>query len=496
MVTTKKNQPARDFLENVVAQFREETECGSRYLIPAVIAAEVTPSHAFVQLEPESELESHKSIVPATQTSVSERYERIASALFAAEQVVDAIESRLNRARSRPNNLSRPFVASQTEIEQVLTELWSKLLRIEAVGIDDDFFELGGTSLQAVDLFAHISRVFGRQLPLTSLIEAPTVHRLAQLLTDTSVRDSIVLIREGGERPPLFLVHDGDGETMLYRNLAFLLNIDHAVYGLQPDSRPHVPLAQTRIPEMAAHHIAKIRSVQPHGPYLLGGMCAGGVIAYEIARQLQGDGETVAMVALLDAADIEAVPRAWRLAQQRIHSFSRVFHHEESVGFHRSLLVVLSKALPKAKNLTTYLIGQRLRNLLDEIRMRLFGFYLDRGLRLPRVLQQIPVRTAYLFAEKNYRPVGISMEIFYYSGRRVVRVMTNPTSSDMRTPCWVGASARAVKCAVTMSLAAIPACSRNRMYVCWLNICKATLIVCWQVKGGNSRQLTLARAVN
>ena len=100
-------------------------------------------------------------------------------------------------------------------------------------------------------------------------------------------QDSLVLIRDGRDRPPLFLVHDGDGETMLYRNLALRLKADHAVYGLQPYSRPDVPMAHTRIAEMAAYHIDKMRSVQPRGPYLVGGMCAGGVIAFEIALQLQ-----------------------------------------------------------------------------------------------------------------------------------------------------------------------------------------------------------------
>ena len=84
-------------------------------------------------------------------------------------------------------------------------------------------------------------------------------------------------------------------------------------------------MIHTRIAEMAAYHIDRIRSVQPHGPYLVGGMCAGGVIAFEIARQLQSQGEKVAVVALIDAADAAATPRAWRFASQRIRSFSTVF---------------------------------------------------------------------------------------------------------------------------------------------------------------------------
>ena len=195
---------------------------------------------------------------------------------------------------------------------------------------------------------------------------------------------------------------------MLYRNLAILLKRDHAVYGLQPLSYQNVPLAQTRISEMAAHHIDKIRSIQPRGPYLLGGMCAGGVIAYEIARQLQSQGETIAMVALLDAADIAATRKTWRFAQQRVQSFSTVFHDQEKlVPFYYAVITTLRRALRKAKNLITYLVGKNLKSFGDEIRMRLFRFYLDRGLQLPRALEYIPVRTVYLYAEKNYRPEGL-----------------------------------------------------------------------------------------
>ena len=259
--------------------------------------------------------------------------------------------------------MNQPFVAPRTEIEEVLAELWASLLRFEPIGIKDDFFELGGTSLLAVDLFVQIDRQFGQRLPLTALIEAPTVEQLARFVTGSESQDSLVLIREGGDRPPLFLVHDGDGEIMLYRNLAVLLERDHAVYGLQPDSRQNVPLAQSRISEMAAYHIDKIRSVQPQGPYLLGGMCAGGVIAYEIARQLQDRGETVAMVALLDAADVGASLKTWHFASQRVRSFSTAFHRKEAVGFYRSLFVLFINALRKVRNLTSYLVGQQLKNV-------------------------------------------------------------------------------------------------------------------------------------
>jgi thioesterase domain-containing protein len=135
-------------------------------------------------------------------------------------------------------------------------------------------------------------------------------------------------------------------------------------------------------------------------------MCAGGVIAFEIARQLQAQGDTVALVALLDAADVSASPKTWHVAGQRISRFSAVFRIDRSASIGRRVTRVVAESLRKAKNLSAYVVSQRIKELSDELRMRLFRSCLDRGWRLPRSLEQIPVRTVYLFAEKNYRPVG------------------------------------------------------------------------------------------
>ena len=157
---------------------------------------------------------------------------------------------------------------------------------------------------------------------------------------------------------------------------------------------------------MAAYHVDKMRSVQPRGPYLVGGMCAGGVIAFEIALQLQSAAEKVALVALIDAADVQAPFKAWRFASQRIRGLTSALHQDRAIRFDRRLLAALTKGLGKAKNLSIYLVRHQLKILRDEIRMRLFRFCLDRGWSLPRALQQIPVRTVYLFAEQNYQPKG------------------------------------------------------------------------------------------
>jgi thioesterase domain-containing protein len=217
---------------------------------------------------------------------------------------------------------------------------------------------------------------------------------------DGPERNSLVLIRKGGENPPLFLVHDGLGETMPYLSLARRLEKDQAVYGLQPCVRRNAPIVHTRTAEMAAYHIDKIRSVQPHGPYLLGGFCVGGVIAFEIARQLQRKGEKVAMVALLEVA---APSKNWPLVRQRIRRFSTVFHKNQSGRSGRSVRAAVTKSLWTAKNLSWNPIRHRLRELRDDIRMRLLRYHLDRSLRLPRLLEGIPVQTVCLFADKEYR---------------------------------------------------------------------------------------------
>ena len=320
--------------------------------------------------------------------------------------MLEAAHARSARRGVR-RELDGPLVAPRNEIESELARIWADVLRLEKVGIRDPFFDLGGTSLLAVDLFAQVEKRLGKTLPLTSLIEAPTIERLARLVAGGFDQNSLVLIRDGRNLPPLFLVHDGDGETMLYRNLALRLSDDHPVYGLQPRSLPNVPMAHTRIEEMAAYHIAKMRSVQSRGPYLVGGMCAGGVIAFEIALQLQKQGENVGLVAVIDAADVAAAPKAWRVASQRLRRFSSALANDQSVRFDRRAVTVVKKVLSKARNLTTYLVGKRLKGWRDDVRMRRFRACLDRGRDLPRSLENIPVRTVYLFAEKSYRPDGL-----------------------------------------------------------------------------------------
>ena len=332
----------------------------------------------------------------------------VPSAFVALERFPLTPSGKLDRlalpAPDAGSQLRRPHEAPQGEVEEILARIWQALLRLERVGRSDDFFELGGYSMLALDLRSRIADELGVEVSLSALIEAPTIARLAQLIAGHAPRDSMALIREGEGGPPVFLIHDGDGETLLYRNLALRLDRRHAVFGLHPRALPGVPMAHTRIEDMAAYHITKMRSVQPHGPYLLGGMCAGGVIAFEMALQLQAQGEAVGLVALLDAADPAATLKPWRGAKVRLDRMAGELRRAQTESAARRALLLAGSFTRKLRNFAAYQVGKAWRQTRDNARLRLLRAALDRGRSPPQFLGQLSATITYLYAEREYRP--------------------------------------------------------------------------------------------
>ncbi len=188
-------------------------------------------------------------------------------------------------------------------IETALAEVWQNLLGILRVHRSDNFFELGGHSLLAVRLFAEIQKRFGKQLPLATLFQAPTLEQLAAIIgRRTPPADSLLVELQGeGNQPPIFWIHslggDGGGAFFYYRQLAQLLGPDRPSYGVRS---PETPLSN--IEQMAKRYLQELRSIQPEGPYYLGGFCFGGVVAFEMARQLAARNEKIAALVLLESA--------------------------------------------------------------------------------------------------------------------------------------------------------------------------------------------------
>lgn len=203
--------------------------------------------------------------------------------------------------------------APRTPVEEELLALFAEVLGADQSGterlwIDDSFFERGGHSLLAFRLIARLNSLYGAELGISTLFRTPTVAGIAELLAEqrdsgdpAAALDVLVPLRPQGSREPLFCVHPGVGISWVYSGLLRHLESDRPVYGLQSrgldgDAPPAADLG-----EMAREYVARLRTVQPHGPYHLLGWSMGGVVAHEMARMLCAEGEQVALLALLDA---------------------------------------------------------------------------------------------------------------------------------------------------------------------------------------------------
>ena len=189
-------------------------------------------------------------------------------------------------------------------LEQMLSQIWSRILKVKQIGVDDNFFAIGGHSLLAVRLMTEVERLFHVRLPLATLVEAPTIADLAKVLRKnhwTPAWSSLVPIRTTGSRPPLFLMHSHGGNTLEYQLLADLLDSDLPVYALQARGLSGRIIENSTIQEMASAYLQELRMIQPHGPYFLGGYCFGGLLALEAAQQLTTAGEQVGLVVLIQS---------------------------------------------------------------------------------------------------------------------------------------------------------------------------------------------------
>jgi amino acid adenylation domain-containing protein len=215
--------------------------------------------------------------------------------------------------------ISKAVDLPTTSLETQLKKIWEETLGRKPIGIRDNFFELGGHSLLAARLMQKVSRMSGKTVPLALLFEAPTIERLAALLERNEWLQQwscLVPIQAKGSRPAFFCVHGVGGNVVGFRELARLMSPEYPFYGFQAQGLDGTRTPFARVEEMAAHYIREMRGVQPEGPFFLGGYSFGGLVAYEMARQLYEGGEDVALLALLDTypGELEAVTTSiWKL---------------------------------------------------------------------------------------------------------------------------------------------------------------------------------------
>jgi amino acid adenylation domain-containing protein len=285
--------------------------------------------------------------------------------------------------------------APQTAVEKLLAAIWTDLLDVREIGVNDSFFEVGGHSLLAVRLFAQIQKRFGRCLPLATLFQAPTIAQLAAILEKDLRKESnadwssLVPInpvapgQQTSSPPPFFCVHALGGNVLEYYALANYLGKAQPFYGLQSAGLNGKHAAHTRVEDMAAHYIKEMRELQPNGPYFIGGRSLGGMIAFEMARQLRARGQEVGLLALLDT-----YPSGYaKLLRDQTTLRARFDRAVSRTNAHVANLSSLS-----LRDKLLYLVAKSRfapRKIKSHVWRQAYSSFANLGRPLPRVLQDI-----------------------------------------------------------------------------------------------------------
>jgi amino acid adenylation domain-containing protein len=201
--------------------------------------------------------------------------------------------------------LSTAYVAPRNEMQHKLLKIWQEVLTVDRIGIEDNFFDLGGESFTAYRLMLRVSEVLHVELPLAAIFQGPTVAEMAEQVAAAEAGvpsvGAVVSLQAGAPgRLPFFCVHPAGGDILGFQELAVALGPDQPVYGVQSLGQFFDEGYAGTLSDMARHYVGAIRAVQPQGPYLLGGHSLGAVVALEIAAQLEADGQAVGPLAVID----------------------------------------------------------------------------------------------------------------------------------------------------------------------------------------------------
>lgn len=269
------------------------------------------------------------------------------------------------------------------EVEARLVEIWESVLGTRPIGTQDNFFDLGGHSILAVRLMNRIAEVFGSELPIAILLQAPTIEQLSAIVREDGSGPAwscLVPIQTSGFKTPFFCIHGANGAVVRFRELSKYLGPDQPFYGLQANGLGAGNPIHTRTEEMAAAYLKEILKVQPHGPYIIGGYSFGGAIAFEMAQQLLAQSEEESTVVLFDT----------------------IFAFRNLDGSRSDAAVSLSPSLA-LRDFFRVPASQRWNYFLRMITVPMRAYERKRHVaRLPQIVKK--VRAACFEAEREYQP--------------------------------------------------------------------------------------------
>lgn len=243
---------------------------------------------------------------------------------------MDGLEGKLNPLIED----EKPYSPLQLKLKRI----WKSILGLPAVGMDENFFDLGGNSLLAVKLFTLLKKELSVSMPVSSLFNNPTISGIARLIETGDYNhqwSSLVPIRTKGNKEPIFLIHGAGGNVLLYKELSELLDADRPVYGLQSQGLDDKSTILTTIEEMASQYVKEMRIIQPSGPYYLGGYCMGGTLAFEIARIINEENQEVAFLGLFETYNL------WKSKPPSL--LKSLYFKAENMLFHSKNYHLLSK---------------------------------------------------------------------------------------------------------------------------------------------------------
>jgi amino acid adenylation domain-containing protein len=323
-------------------------------------------------------------------------------------QALDAI--RLNAPTYRPAPQEQKF----DPVEARLKEIWERLLKINTVGLHEDFFALGGHSLLAARMLTQVEMCFDLKLPHSVLVEHPTIHGLAAYLRQAPAGrwPALATLQAGTLLPPLFIAHGIGGSLLTFIDLAEALGPEQPVYGLQLPA--FIDQHQAQLGILAANYLKQVRSVQPFGPYNLAGHSSGGLIVYEMACQLMEQGETVGLLALLDCD-----PNTGK----NVHRPFRDWHSFKA-SFRRAWTEL---------TVSEFGVKERLERMIVYRKIKIRTWLASRSRRLGRV------RGLLLGAEGYLAPAIRDYELRSYPGKATLFVALNePGSNPDPANAWAG----------------------------------------------------------
>jgi len=297
------------------------------------------------------------------------------------------------------HDLGEIYVKPRNEVEEQLAQLWAEILLLDKVGIHDNFFDLGGHSLLAVRLVSEVEKKFGKRISVATLLKSPTIAQLARELPkqEKVAPSPLIAIQPNGSKPPFFCVHGTDS----YGRLAQYLGPDQPFFGLAQHLEGR-KVRHTRIEDIAGYYLREIQAVQPQGPYYIGGHSMGGLIAFEMAQQLQQQEQEMALLVLLDSGAPRGqlpVPSDPSMAVEAAHHPPNHSMHRLGEKFQTVRWTAKERLLKDAKTATCevyHRIGKPLPPSLQT-------FYVD----------QVVYGKIYPKAHRNYVPQSYSGRVVY-----------------------------------------------------------------------------------